>query len=251
VAIDAPPLKLELIDVWKSFGDLAVCKGINLQVSRGELVCLIGASGSGKSTILRTINLLEPIDDGKILLDGFDITDPELDPQPIRQRIGIVFQSFNLFPHMNALENVMLAPRRVHRLSRQEVLPKAEALFERFGLKDRMHHYPDQLSGGQQQRVAVIRALAMNPEVMLFDEVTSALDPELVGEVLDVIRNLQKSGMTMVLATHEMSFAREAADKICVLDKGQIIEEGPPQQIFGSPREARTREFLRRIIKDK
>jgi polar amino acid transport system ATP-binding protein len=251
VSATAQPFKLELVDVWKSFGELTVCRGISLQVARGELVCLIGASGSGKSTILRTINLLEPVDDGKVLLDGFDITDPELDPQPIRQRIGIVFQSFNLFPHMNALENVMLAPRRVHRKDRSKVLPEAEALFERFGLRDRMHHYPDQLSGGQQQRVAVIRALAMNPEVMLFDEVTSALDPELVGEVLDVIRNLKSSGMTMVIATHEMSFAREAADKICVLDRGQIIEEGPPQQIFGAPREARTREFLRRVLKDK
>ncbi len=246
----SPQPKIELCDVWKSFGALAVCKGVNLSVARGELVCLIGASGSGKSTILRTINLLEPVDDGKILLDGFDITDPELDPQPIRQRIGIVFQSFNLFPHMNALENVMLAPRRVRKKSHSEILPEAEELFVQFGLSDRMHHYPEQLSGGQQQRVAIIRALAMNPEVMLFDEVTSALDPELVGEVLDVIRNLKSSGMTMIVATHEMSFAREAANKICVLDKGQIIEEGPPQQIFGSPREARTREFLRRVLQE-
>jgi polar amino acid transport system ATP-binding protein len=242
--------KIQLVDVWKSFGDLAVCNGTNLIVASGELVCLIGASGSGKSTILRTINLLEPVDDGQILLDGFDITDPELDPQPIRQRIGIVFQSFNLFPHMTAVENVMLAPRRVKRKTRIDALADAEVLFERFGLTDRMHHYPDQLSGGQQQRVAVIRALAMNPEVMLFDEVTSALDPELVGEVLDVIRSLKTAGMTMVLATHEMSFAREVADKVCVLDKGQIIEEGPPSQIFGSPREARTREFLRRVLKE-
>jgi len=239
--------KIQLIDVWKSFGALAVCRGINLAVAPGELVCLIGVSGSGKSTILRTINLLEPIDDGKILLDGFDITDPELDPQPIRQRIGIVFQSFNLFPHMTALENVTLAPRRVKKKSKAEILQEAEILFKRFGLEDRMHHYPDQLSGGQQQRVAVIRALAMSPEVMLFDEVTSALDPELVGEVLDVIRALKASGMTMVVATHEMSFAHEAADKVCVLDQGQIIEEGPPKQIFGAPREARTREFLKRV----
>ena len=242
--------KIKLINMWKSFGALTVCRGINLDVAQGELVCLIGPSGSGKSTILRAINLLEPIDDGQILLDGFDITDPELDPQPIRQRIGIVFQSFNLFPHMTAVENVTLALRRVKKKSKTEAMQEAEALFERFGLTDHMHHYPDQLSGGQQQRVAVIRALAMNPEVMLFDEVTSALDPELVGEVLDVIRNLKSSGMTMIVATHEMSFAREVGDKVCVLDKGQIIEEGPPARIFGAPREARTREFLRRVLKE-
>jgi polar amino acid transport system ATP-binding protein len=243
--------KVKLIDVWKSFGALTVCRGINLEVARGELVCLIGASGSGKSTILRTINLLEPVDDGQILLDGHDITDPELDPQPIRQRIGIVFQSFNLFPHMTALENVTLALRRVKQKTSQQATQEAEVLFSQFGLKDHMRHYPDQLSGGQQQRVAVIRALAMNPEVMLFDEVTSALDPELVGEVLDVIRALKAAGMTMIVATHEMSFAREVADKVCVLDKGQIIEEGRPAQIFGSPREARTREFLRRVLNHK
>ena len=181
-------MKLELSDVWKKFGANVVCKGIDLSVSEGEMVCLIGASGSGKSTLLRCINLLEPVDDGHIHLDGLDITDPELDPQPIRQRIGLVFQSYNLFPHMNALENVILAPRRIGRKSRAELRPMAEALFERFNLADRMGHYPDQLSGGQQQRVAIIRALAMKPEVMLFDEVTSALDPELVGEVLDVLR---------------------------------------------------------------
>jgi polar amino acid transport system ATP-binding protein len=240
--------KLQLIDVQKSFGPLQVCKGINLSVGKGELVCLIGASGSGKSTILRSINLLEPIDDGLILLDGVDITDPELDPQPIRQRIGLVFQSFNLFPHMSALQNVMLAPMRVLKRNAQDVRPQAEALFQRFGLQDRMAHYPDQLSGGQQQRVAIIRALAMQPEIMLFDEVTSALDPELVGEVLDVIRTLKAEGMTMVLATHEMDFAREVADKVCFLDKGEILEEGPPAQIFGQPREARTKAFLHRVL---
>jgi polar amino acid transport system ATP-binding protein len=240
--------KVQLVDVWKSFGPLTVCKGINLSIARGELVCLIGASGSGKSTLLRCINLLEPVDDGHIYLDGFDITDPDLDPQPIRQRIGIVFQSFNLFPHMNALENVMLAPRRIHRKSRADIQPVAEALFERFGLADRMRHFPDQLSGGQQQRVAIIRALAMKPEVMLFDEVTSALDPQLVGEVLDVVRNLKAEGMTMILATHEMGFAREAADKVCFLDQGQIIEEGAPEQIFKAPHEARTRAFLGRVL---
>ena len=240
--------KLQLIDVWKSFGKLAVCRGISLTVKQGELVCLIGASGSGKSTLLRCINLLEPVDDGQILLDGEDVTAPDRDAQSIRKRVGLVFQSFNLFPHMTALENVMLAPRRVHRRSRAEILPSATALFERFGLSDRMNHYPDQLSGGQQQRVAIIRALAMSPEVMLFDEVTSALDPELVGEVLDVVRNLKAEGMTMILATHEMAFAREAADKVCFLDQGRILEEGPPQQLFHQPREARTREFLKRVL---
>jgi polar amino acid transport system ATP-binding protein len=240
--------KLQLIDVHKSFGSLAVCKGINLTVAKGELVCLIGASGSGKSTILRSINLLEPIDDGQIFLDGVEITDPELDPRPIRQRIGLVFQSFNLFPHITAMQNVVLAPMRVKGMSADQVRAAAEVLFSRFGLADRMQHYPDQLSGGQQQRVAIIRALAMQPEIMLFDEVTSALDPELVGEVLDVIRTLKADGMTMVLATHEMSFARDVADKVCFLDKGEILEEGPPTQIFEAPREARTKEFLRRVI---
>jgi polar amino acid transport system ATP-binding protein len=243
--------KIQLIDVQKSFGAHQVCRGINLTVGTGELVCLIGASGSGKSTILRCMNLLEPIDDGQLLFNGVDITDPELDPQPIRQKIGLVFQSFNLFPHMTAMENVLLAPRRVMKRTRSEVQPEAEALFQRFGLADRMNHYPDQLSGGQQQRVAIIRALAMKPDVMLFDEVTSALDPELVGEVLQVIRSLKQSGMTMVLATHEMDFARDAADKVCFLDKGQIIEEGPPEHIFGSPKLNRTREFLNRVLNRK
>jgi polar amino acid transport system ATP-binding protein len=243
--------KIQLIDVQKSFGAHQVCRGINLTVGTGELVCLIGASGSGKSTILRCMNLLEPIDDGQLLFNGVDITDPELDPQPIRQKIGLVFQSFNLFPHMTAIENVLLAPQRVMKRSRSDVMPEAEALFQRFGLSDRMNHYPDQLSGGQQQRVAIIRALAMKPDVMLFDEVTSALDPELVGEVLQVIRALKQSGMTMVLATHEMDFARDAADKVCFLDKGQIIEEGPPEHIFGAPKLNRTREFLNRVLNRK
>ncbi len=240
--------KLQLIDVTKSFGTLEVCKGISFDVNIGELVCLIGSSGSGKSTLLRCINLLEEVDGGRILLDGQDITDPDLDPQPIRRRIGIVFQSFNLFPHMNVMENVMLAPRRVHKPSKAELLTQTTALFERFGMADRMQHYPDQLSGGQQQRVAIIRALAMKPEIMLFDEVTSALDPELVGEVLDVLLKLKTEGMTIVLATHEMGFAREAADKICFLDQGIIVESGPPEQIFDNPKQTRTREFLSRIM---
>lgn len=240
--------KLELQGVTKRFGENVVCRGINLQINEGEMVCLIGASGSGKSTLLRCMNLLEPVDDGIILLDGMDIAEPGLDPQPVRQRIGIVFQSFNLFPHMTAVENVMLAPRRVHSRTRDDLLPEVTQLFTRFGLADRMDHYPDQLSGGQQQRVAIVRALAMKPEIMLFDEITSALDPELVGEVLDVLRTLREAGMTMVLATHEMGFARELADKVCFLDKGVILEEGPPEQLFSAPKQDRTRAFLARVL---
>ena len=240
--------KLQLIDVHKRFGERKVCSGINLTVDNGEMVCLIGASGSGKSTLLRCMNLLEDIDLGQILLDGTDISKPGLDPQHIRQKIGIVFQSFNLFPHMTAAENVMLAPRRVHKLSRNELRPQIEDLFSKFGLSDRMHNYPDQLSGGQQQRVAIIRALAMKPQIMLFDEITSALDPELVAEVLDVLRQLRNQGMTMVLATHEMSFARELADKVCFLDNGRILEEGPPEAIFTRPQQERTQAFLRSVL---
>ncbi|MEM6739267.1 MAG: amino acid ABC transporter ATP-binding protein [Pseudomonadota bacterium] len=239
---------LELRGVEKAFGDTVVLRGIDLPVGRGEMVCLIGASGSGKSTLLRCMNLLEPIDDGEILLDGTDIAEPGLDPQPVRERIGMVFQSYNLFPHMDAAENVMLAPRRVKGLRREVLLPRVEALFERFGLTDRIHAYPDQLSGGQQQRVAIVRALAMEPEIMLFDEITSALDPELVGEVLDVLRDLRQQGMTMVLATHEMGFARELADKVCFLDAGAILEDGTPEEVFGAPQEARTQAFLRRVL---
>ncbi|MEL6960626.1 MAG: amino acid ABC transporter ATP-binding protein [Pseudomonadota bacterium] len=240
--------KLQLRGVRKRFGDNEVCRGIDLDINTGEMVCLIGASGSGKSTLLRCMNLLEPIDDGTIHLDGVDISEPGLDPQPVRQKIGIVFQSYNLFPHMNATENVMLAPRRVHRLSADALRPKVTELFERFGLGDRMGHYPDQLSGGQQQRVAIIRALAMSPEIMLFDEITSALDPELVGEVLDVLRDLRGQGMTLVLATHEMGFAREVADKVCFLDQGQILEQGPPKVLFEAPTHARTKAFLARVL---
>lgn len=240
--------KLSLRGVRKRFGDQEVCKGIDLDVAEGEMVCLIGASGSGKSTLLRCINLLEPIDEGTIWLDGTDISEPGLDPQGVRQKIGIVFQSYNLFPHMTAAENVMLAPRRVRGLSREDLHPQAVELFSRFGLVDRMEHYPDQLSGGQQQRVAIIRALAMEPQIMLFDEITSALDPELVGEVLDVLRDLRRQGMTMVLATHEMGFARELADKVCFLDAGRILEQGPPDALFAAPREARTKAFLSRVL---
>ncbi|MGR3504233.1 amino acid ABC transporter ATP-binding protein [Pseudaestuariivita sp.] len=239
---------LRLENVQKSFGDTKILDGISLEVSKGEMVCLIGASGSGKSTLLRCLNLLEPLDDGAIWLGDQDIAEPSLDPQPIRQRIGIVFQSFNLFPHMTAEENVMLAPRRVRRVSRDTLRPEVTALFERFGLADRMQHYPDQLSGGQQQRVAIVRALAMRPQIMLFDEITSALDPELVGEVLEVLKALKADGMTMVLATHEMAFARDVADRVCFLDRGRILESGTPEQMFGAPKEARTRDFLARVL---
>ncbi|WP_306120170.1 MULTISPECIES: amino acid ABC transporter ATP-binding protein [unclassified Roseitalea] len=240
--------KLSLKAVSKSFGHNHVLRGIDLDVQTGQMACLIGASGSGKSTLLRCINLLEPIDDGAIVLDGQDIAEPGLDPQPVRQRIGIVFQSYNLFPHMTAVDNVMLAPARVYGRSRAALKAPVTALFERFGLAGHMQHYPDQLSGGQQQRVAIIRALAMEPEIMLFDEITSALDPELVGEVLDVLRQLHRDGMTMILATHEMGFARELADTVCFLDAGRIVEEGPPSALFSAPRQERTRAFLSRVL---
>ena len=241
--------KLELRNVVKQFGDVTVCNGVNLDVEEGQMICLIGASGAGKSTLLRCINLLEYTEDGEIFLDGEDIAIPGLDPQAARKKIGMVFQNFNLFPHMTALENAMLAPRRVYRKSRLDLEGDVRSLFTRFGLADRMKNYPDQLSGGQQQRVAIIRALAMRPEVMLFDEITSALDPQLVGEVLDVLLQLKNQGMTMVLATHEMQFARQAADKICFLKDGKIIEEGTPDQIFGAPKHVATKEFLARALK--
>lgn len=241
--------KLELRRVVKRFGRTTVCDGIDLDVDAGQMVCLIGSSGAGKSTLLRCINLLEPIEDGEIFLDGTDISVPGLDPQSVRARIGMVFQSFNLFPHMTATENVMLAPRRVRAKTRDALRPEIEELFKRFGLAERMHTYPDQLSGGQQQRVAIVRALAMRPEVMLFDEITSALDPQLVGEVLDVLLMLKSTGMTMVLATHEMGFARQAADKVCFLKDGKIVEEGPPEQLFDAPQQPETKAFLARALK--
>ena len=241
--------KLELRGVIKRFGNVTVCDGIDLDVEQGQMVCLIGASGAGKSTLLRCINLLEPVEDGAIYLDGEDIAEPGLNPQKVRARIGMVFQSFNLFPHMTALENAMLAPRRVHVKSRDELRSEVEELFTKFGLADRIDNYPDQLSGGQQQRVAIVRALAMRPEVMLFDEITSALDPQLVGEVLDVLLMLKNQGMTMVLATHEMGFAREAADKVCFLQSGRIIEEGPPEAVFDAPQRPETQAFLARALK--
>ncbi len=240
-------VKLRCENLKKSFAGNLVCADINLSIEEGQLTCLIGASGSGKSTLLRCLNLLEPIDDGAIYLDDVDIAEPGLDPEPIRRRIGMVFQSYNLFPHMTAAENVMLAPRRVHGRTRSDLRSEVEALFERFNLSERIDAYPDQLSGGQQQRVAIIRALAMSPEVLLMDEITAALDPQLVGEVLDVLRTLKGAGMTMVLATHEMDFAREAADKVCFLHQGHIVEEGRPEQIFDAPQKPETQQFLQRL----
>ena len=244
-----PEAKLSLRGVTKSFGSQAVLRGIDLDVAEGEMICLIGASGSGKSTLLRCINQLEPVDDGNVWLDGSDISEPGLDLGPIRRRIGIVFQSFNLFPHMTAMDNVLLAPRRILAEEDQALRLRAEEGFIRFGLAPHKDKYPDQLSGGQQQRVAVIRALTMRPEIMLFDEITSALDPELVGEVLDVLRQLRSEGMTMILATHEMGFARELADRVCFIDGGMIVEEGPPKVLFNMPQVARTQEFLRSILR--
>jgi polar amino acid transport system ATP-binding protein len=232
----------------KSFGANEVLKGIDLTVATHEVVCLIGASGSGKSTLLRCVNLLEPIDSGQISLWGQEITGPGIDPNLVRKQVGIVFQSFNLFPHMTVLRNVTLAPTKVRRLSRAEANQDARALLDRFGLADKEADFPDRLSGGQQQRVAIVRALAMRPQLMLLDEVTSALDPELVAEVLDVIRELAATGMTMIIATHEMGFARDIARRVCFLEEGRIIEDAPPAELFASPRDERTRRFLRRIV---
>jgi polar amino acid transport system ATP-binding protein len=240
--------KLALLGVRKSFGANVVLDGIDLDVDSGEVIALIGASGSGKSTLLRCINLLEPVDDGAIFLDGADIAVPGLDPNPVRRRIGMVFQSYNLFPHRSVLANVTLAPRKALKLPAREADERAMALLEQFGLADKARAYPDQLSGGQQQRVALARSLAMDPDVMLLDEITSALDPELVGEVLDVVRDLRRGGMTMLLATHEMAFAREISDRVCFLDAGRILESGPPAEVFSAPREPRTQAFLQRVI---
>jgi polar amino acid transport system ATP-binding protein len=240
-------VKLQIENVTKAFGDNVVLDEISLEVAEGDVISLIGASGSGKSTLLRCINLLEPIDDGRVLLDGVDISEPGLDPDPIRRRIGMVFQSFNLFRHMSVLDNVAIGPHRVLGRPRAEARQVASDLLDRLGLADRSAAYPDQLSGGQQQRVAIARSLALGPEVMLLDEITSALDPELVGEVLDVVRELKHTGMTMLLATHEMAFAREISDRVCFLHQGRILEEGPPAQLFGAPVEPRTQAFLQRV----
>ena len=235
-------------NVRKNFRGLPVLTGVDLDVAEHEVVALIGASGSGKSTLLRCVNLLEQIDDGSIHLDGDEITDPRADPDRVRQRIGLVFQSYNLFPHMTVLDNITLAPIRVHKRPPAEAKDQAMTWLERVGLADKAGAYPDRLSGGQQQRVAIVRALVNSPRLLLLDEVTSALDPELVGEVLSMIRDLKGEGMTMVLATHEMGFARQVADRVAFLDAGRVLEQGPPEQVLGDPVEARTRQFLKRII---
>jgi polar amino acid transport system ATP-binding protein len=239
---------VSLEGVHKSFGKLEVLRGIDLSLAEHEVVCLIGASGSGKSTMLRCVNLLEPIDAGRIVVRGQEITARGVDVNGVRRGIGIVFQAFNLFPHMSVLENITLAPRKALGLSRADAEQRADELLTRFGLADKREEYPDRLSGGQQQRVAIVRALAMQPSLMLLDEVTSALDPELVAEVLAVIRELAAEGMTMLIATHEMGFARDVANRVCFLDAGRILEEGTPAEIFGAPREPRTRQFLQRIV---
>ena len=239
---------LRLEGVSKSFGDVRVLDGIDLALAEHEVVCLIGASGSGKSTLLRCVNLLEPVDEGRIFLGTEELTAQGVDENRARRRIGIVFQAYNLFPHMTVLENVTLGPRKALGTSRRAAEAAATELLARFGLADKRDDYPDRLSGGQQQRVAIVRALALRPEVMLLDEVTSALDPELVAEVLNVIRELAEGGMTMLIATHEMSFARDIANRVCFLDQGLILEQGPPETIFSAPSEPRTRQFLDRII---
>jgi polar amino acid transport system ATP-binding protein len=239
---------LVLEGVRKSFGENEVLKGIDLSVAPHEVVCLIGASGSGKSTLLRCVNLVEPIDSGRVVVEGEEITAPGVDANRIRRRIGIVYQAFNLFPHMTVMRNITLAPREALKMDRKDAEEHAYALLERFGLPDKRDEYPDRLSGGQQQRVAIVRALAMRPSLMLLDEVTSALDPELVAEVLAVIRELAHEGMTMLIATHEMGFARDIADRVCFLDAGLILEQGPPERIFTAPENPRTARFLARII---
>ena len=241
-----PALVLE--GIHKTFGKLEVLRGIDLELAEHEVVCLIGASGSGKSTLLRCVNLLEPIDSGRIVLRGQEITARGIDVNELRRGIGIVFQSYNLFPHMSVLGNITLAPRKALGLSKADADARADELLARFGLADKREEYPDRLSGGQQQRVAIIRALAMQPGLLLLDEVTSALDPELVAEVLEVIRGLASEGMTMLIATHEMGFARDVASRVCFLDAGVILEQGTPEEIFGTPREPRTQQFLERII---
>ena len=234
--------------VRKHFGEHEVLRGVDCSVAAGEVVCLIGASGSGKSTLLRCLNLLEPVTDGTVWFDGRDISDPRVDADAVRRDIGMVFQSYNLFPHLSVLGNVTLAPRRLNGLSKAAAQDEAEVLLARFGLADKVHAYPDSLSGGQQQRVALVQALAMRPRVLLLDEITSALDPELVGEVLDAIRTLREEGLTVVMATHEMTFARDVADRVVFLDGGVVLEEGPPSVVLSAPRHERTATFLRRFL---
>ena len=240
--------KLAVHDLRKAFDDKQVLIDIDLEVSTHEVVCLIGASGSGKSTLLKCINLLVPIDAGRIDLDGRTITDPGINPNEVRSRMAIVFQSFNLFPHLSVMDNITLAPRKVQEVARDEAEDRASTLLERFGLADKRDEYPERLSGGQQQRVAIIRALAMQPELLLLDEVTSALDPVLVGEVLALIRELKGQGLTMVIATHEMGFARDTADRVAFLHEGRVWELEPPSKLFSNPERPETQEFLRRIV---
>ncbi|MFI0012163.1 amino acid ABC transporter ATP-binding protein [Streptomyces globisporus] len=242
----APVLRMEA--VRKSFGTSLVLRGVDLEVAPHTVTALIGASGSGKSTLLRCANLLEEVDDGAIFLDGEEITDPRADADAVRRRIGVVFQAYNLFPHLTVLQNITLAPRRVHGLSRARAEADAQELLERLGLGAKADEYPDRLSGGQQQRAAIVRALAVRPRLLLLDEITAALDPELVGEVLGLVREVKEDGMTMVIATHEMAFAREVADQVCFLDAGVVLERGTPEAVFGTPREERTQRFLRRIV---
>jgi polar amino acid transport system ATP-binding protein len=232
----------------KSYGDRVVLDEVSLTVDTGDVVCLIGSSGSGKSTLLRCLDLLEDVDDGVIELEGREITDPRVDPREVRRDIGMVFQAYNLFPHLSVLANCTLAPRKVHGLPAREAQQRATELLHRFGLGEHVHKHPDRLSGGQQQRVALVRALCTDPKLLLLDEITAALDPELVGEVLDIVRGLADGGTTMVIATHEMAFAREIASHVCFLDGGRIAEQGPPSQVLADPREPRTREFLRRVL---
>ena len=239
---------LRVENLRKVYGDRVVLRDVSLEVEPHDVVCLIGASGSGKSTLLRCIDLLEDVDDGAVRFEGREVTDPRVDARAVRGRMGLVFQAYNLFPHMTVLDNLTLAPRRVHGVPVDQAAARARALLERFGLVDKAGEHPDRLSGGQQQRAAVARALATDPALLLLDEVTSALDPELVGEVLDILRDLAAGGTTMVLATHEMAFAREVATRVCFLDGGRILEQGPPDQIFSRPREERTRQFLRRVL---
>jgi polar amino acid transport system ATP-binding protein len=239
---------LKVEGLRKSYGEKVVLRDVDLTVEPHDVVCLIGSSGSGKSTLLRCVNLLEPVDDGTIWFEGAEVTDPHVDARAVRRRMGMVFQAYNLFPHMTVLDNITLAPRRAHGVPRGEAEARARELLERFGLADKASSHPDKLSGGQQQRAAIVRALATDPALVLLDEVTSALDPELVGEVLDIVRDMAASGTTLVLATHEMAFARDVATKVCFLDDGAIVEQGPPQKIFSSPSHERTRQFLRRVL---
>jgi polar amino acid transport system ATP-binding protein len=246
--VTGPAQAVRIEGLRKSFGANQVLGGVDLSLAAHEVICLIGASGSGKSTLLRCVNLLEPIDEGRIWLLGQEITAPGVDENTVRRHIGIVFQSFNLFPHMTVLRNVTLAPVKVLGTPRQAAEQEARELLRRFGLAEKASDFPERLSGGQQQRVAIVRALAMRPQILLLDEVTSALDPELVAEVLDLIRELAAAGMTMLIATHEMGFARDIADRVCFLSDGLIVEEAPPAELFAHPRDERTRRFLRRIV---